>query len=310
MRLRRVSRGDSGASAVEFALVVPLLLLIVFGIINFGTLFSQQLTINNGVREGARRAVVADPAAPRSCDQIITSVRNQLSGIALDTAQVQVKVSQNGWSDGASSCGSGFVTTNFGANGAHIPCTNSYNAADHSGSLVVEAKYELEDPGVVPAVPDDPRDHIEGGVPVRVHVVTNRPSPLARGGDRGAVAIMVGILMTVFLLLAAFAIDIGNAYANARQLSVAADAASLSAAAKVGEAYVSAFPNAACDLANLTAINATQIAQTQADLVNTQNNKSGVNEPVGPVVITCENSNKSIQVSIKNNRQVKTGLGA
>jgi len=152
MRLRRTSRDDSGASAVEFALIVPLLLLIVFGIINFGILFSQQITINNGVREGARRAVVADPAAPRSCDQIISSVRNQLSGIALNAAQVQIKVTQNGWSDG-NGCGSSFVTSNFGGSGANIPCTNSYNATDHSGSLVVEARYASSIPVSFPPFP-------------------------------------------------------------------------------------------------------------------------------------------------------------
>jgi Flp pilus assembly protein TadG len=142
MEPSRLSRGDSGASAVEFALVVPLLLLIVFGIINFGIIFSQQLTINNAVREGARRAVVADPAAPRSCDQIISSVRNQLSGIALDPATVQIKVTQDGWTDPSSTCGSTFVTSGFGAKAGNIPCTNSFNATDHSGSLIVEAKFD------------------------------------------------------------------------------------------------------------------------------------------------------------------------
>ncbi len=133
--------GDEGASAVEFALVLPLVLLLVFGIINFGFVFSQQLTINNGVREGARRAVVADPSAPRSCDQIIASVRNQLSGLALDPTRVQIKVSQDGWTDTGSTCGAAFVSVDFGSNGSNVPCTNSYNATDHSGSLVVETKY-------------------------------------------------------------------------------------------------------------------------------------------------------------------------
>lgn len=134
----------------------------------------------------------------------------------------------------------------------------------------------------------------------------NRPPRSA--DDRGTVAVMVGFLMTVFLLLAAFAIDIANAYSNARQLSVAADAASLSAAAKVGEAYTTRFPNQACSAANLATLNATQIAQDEADRVNTANNRTGVPEPVGPVVVTCQNSDRSIQVSIKNEREIKTAL--
>jgi Flp pilus assembly protein TadG len=152
MEPSRLTRGDTGASAVEFALVVPLLLLIVFGIINFGILFSQQITINNGVREGARRAVVADPSAPRTCDQIIASVRNKLSGLALDPADVQIKVSQDGWTD-SNGCGSSFVASTFGGSAANVPCTNSYNATDHSGSLVVEARFDSRIPVSFPPFP-------------------------------------------------------------------------------------------------------------------------------------------------------------
>lgn len=148
----RLSRTDAGAAAVELALVLPILLLVAFGIVNFGILFSQQLTINNGVREGARRAVVADPSAPRTCDQIIASVRNQLSGVALDASKVQIKVSQDGWSD-SNGCGSSFVTTSFGARGSQVPCINSYSATSRSGSLVVEAQYVSDIPVSVPPFP-------------------------------------------------------------------------------------------------------------------------------------------------------------
>lgn len=58
---RRLGRagGDSGAQAVEFALILPVLLMLVLGIINFGYLFGQKLALNQAVREGARMAVVA-----------------------------------------------------------------------------------------------------------------------------------------------------------------------------------------------------------------------------------------------------------
>ncbi len=44
----------TGQTLVEFALVVPLLLTIVFGIIEFGVLFSVYVGLTNGAREGAR----------------------------------------------------------------------------------------------------------------------------------------------------------------------------------------------------------------------------------------------------------------
>lgn len=47
-------RRDSGAAAVEFALVVPLLLLLVFGIVEFGRAYNAQVTLQHAVREGAR----------------------------------------------------------------------------------------------------------------------------------------------------------------------------------------------------------------------------------------------------------------
>jgi Flp pilus assembly protein TadG len=51
--------GEDGAALVEFAFLVPLLILIIFGIIEFGWAFYQQLDVRHGVREGARLAAVA-----------------------------------------------------------------------------------------------------------------------------------------------------------------------------------------------------------------------------------------------------------
>lgn len=64
MRTRRRVRGERGASAVEFALVMPLLLLIIGGIFNFGLAFSQKLALDNAVRETARAAAVNTGKTP------------------------------------------------------------------------------------------------------------------------------------------------------------------------------------------------------------------------------------------------------
>ncbi|QZY28705.1 TadE/TadG family type IV pilus assembly protein [Nocardioides coralli] len=53
--MRRQAR-DRGAAAVEFALVVPLLIMLVFGIIDFGYLINRVSVVNNAARDAARVA--------------------------------------------------------------------------------------------------------------------------------------------------------------------------------------------------------------------------------------------------------------
>jgi len=50
---------DRGAAAVEFALVLPMLLLVIFGLIDFGRLLNAQVKVTEAAREGARAAAVA-----------------------------------------------------------------------------------------------------------------------------------------------------------------------------------------------------------------------------------------------------------
>lgn len=49
---------DRGAAAVEFALLLPVLLLLVFGIIDFGRALNAQVTLTQAAREGARLAAL------------------------------------------------------------------------------------------------------------------------------------------------------------------------------------------------------------------------------------------------------------
>ena len=51
--MKRLITNEKGQSMVEFALIVPVLLLIIIGIIEFGFLFSGYLTLSNVSRESA-----------------------------------------------------------------------------------------------------------------------------------------------------------------------------------------------------------------------------------------------------------------
>ncbi len=53
-------QGQSGAAAVEFALVLPLLLLILFSILEYGWFMTHQLVLTHAVAAGARAGVQAN----------------------------------------------------------------------------------------------------------------------------------------------------------------------------------------------------------------------------------------------------------
>ena len=62
MKLPR-RESEDGAAAVEFALVLPVLLLLIFGIVDFGRMLNAKITINQAAREGARAAALVDQDA-------------------------------------------------------------------------------------------------------------------------------------------------------------------------------------------------------------------------------------------------------
>jgi len=84
--MRKIVASQKGVSAVEFALVLSLLLVITFGIIEFGMLIYDQQIITNASREGARAGIVASATRlPDTGDNSIDSVVKNYCGNNLVT---------------------------------------------------------------------------------------------------------------------------------------------------------------------------------------------------------------------------------
>jgi len=88
MRKLRKLRGEQGQATVEFALVAPFLLLILFAIIQFGITFNHYLNLTDAVRAAARQAVVThDPNAAKTT---AVNAAGGLSGFTTDNVNVTV----------------------------------------------------------------------------------------------------------------------------------------------------------------------------------------------------------------------------
>jgi Flp pilus assembly protein TadG len=81
-------RNERGASAVEFALVLPIFMLIVFGIIVYGMVFAQSLSLSNSARQAARSAVIEGT----TCSQVSTLAKDAADTIAMDGAAATVTI--------------------------------------------------------------------------------------------------------------------------------------------------------------------------------------------------------------------------
>jgi Flp pilus assembly protein TadG len=88
----RRSRREDGQAYVEFALVLPILLLIVMGIVQFGTAFKDYIALTDSVRVGARQAAVSRSIIdPTQRVPIIVQKMKDAAG-TLDTSKMVITV--------------------------------------------------------------------------------------------------------------------------------------------------------------------------------------------------------------------------
>jgi Flp pilus assembly protein TadG len=88
MTIRRIHLHDEqGQTMTEFAIILPILCLLLFGIIQFGILFNNYVTLTDATRAGARKGAVSRQASnPRQA--CIDQVKS--SGSGLDQSKLTV----------------------------------------------------------------------------------------------------------------------------------------------------------------------------------------------------------------------------
>lgn len=88
-------KDEKGQAMVEFALVLPLLLLLLLGIIDFGWIYGNQLMANNACREAARYTAIHYYDSSADDDQAIAAGIVS-AGAPTQTPSVTLSVSVSG----------------------------------------------------------------------------------------------------------------------------------------------------------------------------------------------------------------------
>ena len=87
--IKTLVKDQDGQAMTEFAIVLPVLLLILFGIIQFGIVFNNYIDVTSSARQGARTGAVSRSAGCSGEQTDITQAA-QNAGTSLDTSNMTV----------------------------------------------------------------------------------------------------------------------------------------------------------------------------------------------------------------------------
>ncbi len=228
---------ERGQATVEFALIFPVLILIVAGIIQFGLTFNFWITLNHDAGSGARWVAVdslpnvtGSPTIPEYkqyiYDQILgAGLRNEVRPVPADLSNIKI-------------CYTPAVTSTASGPQVGDAVTVSLTAPDH----------KIKIPFLAAGIPAA----LTGKATMRIEQAPSNPDTYgpctpdqmlgptrqrALADERGAVLVLMTVALPVMFLLLAMAMDFGNWYIHTSQLQTRADAAALAA----GLEYTSRF---------------------------------------------------------------------
>jgi Flp pilus assembly protein TadG len=135
------TRDQRGAAAVEFALISPVLLLLVFAVISYGYMLSFRQALSQGAAEGARAAAVS--SFPTAADKEVAALEAINDALGVDAYGVTCGDTAVGSAlkKGDVTVGTCSVTT--------APCRNDVSQQ----CVTVALDYHYEDHPMVPKVP-------------------------------------------------------------------------------------------------------------------------------------------------------------
>jgi Flp pilus assembly protein TadG len=136
---------------VEFALLAPLFIMLVFGVISFGLVFAQQLGLSNGARQGARTGVVSGA----TCKQIYQDAQDAAGTVGMGSSSVTVTIERGATADdadGTTPCGSNPATSSTqpckgSAAGDSLYVTTSYDSQLIIPPIIFKSHYPIDSTG-------------------------------------------------------------------------------------------------------------------------------------------------------------------
>lgn len=140
-----VRRDERGAAALEFAILVPVILLLVFGIIAYAYMFSFRQALSQAASEGARAAV----GAPTTCSAALSSPYTGTTCPAQSAAAAAVSASL---ADYDMSCGANHLTCAISVPFTGTSSTGAVCPSSHS-CVQVQVTYPYRAHSLLPTVP-------------------------------------------------------------------------------------------------------------------------------------------------------------
>ncbi|MBT2514375.1 TadE/TadG family type IV pilus assembly protein [Arthrobacter sp. ISL-30] len=96
MAAKRKPKSEAGAVAVEFALIIPIFLVLVLGIMEFGRAFNIQVSLSEAAREASRYAAVNCPKAEYDPADAKAAALAAAPSVPLTVSDVNIQYSGSG----------------------------------------------------------------------------------------------------------------------------------------------------------------------------------------------------------------------